>query len=147
MKKRLVIIAATGAGLVLAVAAWVRFERGGPSPKIIAGLGAQDPAQIERAVSCHQWFMVRDSLTHLDFKFVFSSPFLELWAGRVREIGPRADRPMIGLGGSVTNASTCAYALVFRRGSPKCMEYQLTRTTNGWEVGGSVIYCTNDFRL
>src|SRR5438552_14201342 len=147
MKRRLLFGASIATGLVLVTAIWALFERSGQSPKVIAGLRAEDPAQIERAVSRDQWIEVRHSLMHHNFKFVFSAPFLEVSLGRVREIGPMPDRPIFGWGRSITNASTAAYALVCRRHSRQCLQYLLTRSTNGWQVGPSLIYRTNDSRL
>ena len=147
MKKRLVITTAITAGMLLAAGSWVVFERSGPSPKIEPGLRAEDPAQIERAVSRNQWAEVRGSLVHPNFKWVFSAPFMEISLGRVREIGPMPDRPVFGWGRSLTNASTCAYATVCRRHSGHCLKYFLNRSTNGWAVQPNVIYHTNDSRL
>src|SRR5262245_6043642 len=131
MKKRLAIVAAIIAAMLLAAGSWVLFERRGPSPKIEPGLRTEDPAQIERAVSHNQWAEVRVSLVHPNSKFIFSKPFVEMSLGRVREIGPMPDRNVFGWGRSLMNASTCAYAIVCRRNSRQCLQYFLNRSTNG----------------
>jgi hypothetical protein len=147
MRKRFAITAAILAGLVLVATTSKLFERRGSLLKVAPGLRAEDPAQIERAVSRDRWAQVRDSLRHPKSKSI-GAPFLEISLGRVRKIGPMPDQTFSGWGQSLTNGSisTRAYATVCRRNSSKCLQYYLHRYTNGWRVD-RIIYGANDSRL
>jgi hypothetical protein len=126
--------------LLLVAAGLVLSGRADPQATVKGYLRPDDPLQIQRAVSHYRWAAVGESLTEHDFKFLFSSCFLEMAVGRVREIGSEADRPMIGFGRSITNPSSCAYAISVRGHSQRSFYYRLARTTNGWAVSPPALY-------
>lgn len=84
--------------------------------------------------------MVRDSVADHDVRFFFSEPFFHAMTGRVREIGAMPDRPINGLGRSITNFSCAAYAISASGHSQHSLRYHLRFTTNGWGVVPPVIY-------
>ena len=132
-KRRIILLAIAGAiGLVAAVSGLSR--RAGPEATVQGYLRPEDVPQIQRAVRRDRWEVAKACLTSRKFKLFFGLYIPDTAFGRVREIGSLLYRTAIGLGPSITNASSRAYALSDGWYSRRSVKYALERTTNWWEV-------------
>ena len=125
---------AIGGGVVLAAVLLALNHRVGPPPVVHGYLRPEDPGQISRTVRHSRWEVTRMYAATHNFKGLFGLCIPDLALGRITEIGSLPDRTVDGFGLSLTNPSSCAYALSGGWYSRKLVLYGLQRTTNGWEV-------------
>lgn len=134
MKKPRAIAASVAAVLLVAFAAWLLRTATATQPTVTGRLRPDDPPQIQQAVLRYRWKLVRESLTDHDFRFFFSSPFLYVMRGQVREIGSTSDERIAVMGPAITNLSSAAYVISGYGHSQHSLRYHLKLTTNGWTV-------------